>query len=127
MQSASEREERENGERVAVKKKRDTLPLSLIKRLHKAEIHIHLDGSIRIETLIALAEEQGVTLPLNAEGQVDEEEVRRRVQLREECEGMSEYLHAFDLALSVLQVKRERERGAGVLKVERKREREGGR
>ena len=80
-----------------------TLPLSLIRRLHKAEIHCHLDGSIRIPTLISLAEEQGVTLPRDEDGRVDEERVRKSVQVREECEGMSEYLHAFDLALSVLQ------------------------
>ncbi len=35
----------------------------LIKRVPKSDIHVHLDGSLRIETLIDLARERGVTLP----------------------------------------------------------------
>ncbi len=35
----------------------------LIKRVPKSDIHVHLDGSLRLETLIALARERGVELP----------------------------------------------------------------
>ena len=38
-------------------------PLEFIRRLPKTDLHCHLDGSMRIETLLDLAERQGVRLP----------------------------------------------------------------
>lgn len=35
----------------------------LIRALPKADLHVHLDGSLRLETLIELAKERGVALP----------------------------------------------------------------
>ncbi len=35
----------------------------LIESLPKTDLHVHLDGSMRLETLIELAREQGVKLP----------------------------------------------------------------
>jgi adenosine deaminase len=35
-----------------------SLPKELIRLLPKAELHLHLDGSVRTKTLIELAEEQ---------------------------------------------------------------------
>ncbi|MAY80866.1 MAG: adenosine deaminase, partial [Deltaproteobacteria bacterium] len=35
----------------------------LITALPKTDLHVHLDGSLRIPTLIELAREQGVVLP----------------------------------------------------------------
>ena len=35
----------------------------IINKLQKAELHCHLDGSLRIKTIIELAEIQGVELP----------------------------------------------------------------
>ena len=37
----------------------------IIKKLPKAELHCHLDGSLRIDTILRLALEQGVKLPSN--------------------------------------------------------------
>jgi len=34
-----------------------------IKRIPKTDLHLHLDGSIRISTLIELAKENGISLP----------------------------------------------------------------
>lgn len=40
-----------------------TYPPSFFVRIPKADLHIHLDGSIRIPTLIDLAKQYGVELP----------------------------------------------------------------
>ena len=37
----------------------------IIKKLPKAELHCHLDGSPRIDTILNLALDQGVKLPSN--------------------------------------------------------------
>ena len=39
------------------------LSLSDIQRLPKTDLHVHLDGSLRLATMLALAEEQGIALP----------------------------------------------------------------
>ena len=37
--------------------------LDFLKRLPKTDLHVHLDGSLRLETIIELAAAQGVQLP----------------------------------------------------------------
>ena len=39
------------------------LTSEIINKLPKAELHCHLDGSLRVKTIIELAEIQGVELP----------------------------------------------------------------
>ena len=39
------------------------LTSEIIQRLPKAELHCHLDGSLRVKTIIELAQIQGVELP----------------------------------------------------------------
>ena len=40
-----------------------TLTSEIIQRLPKAELHCHLDGSLRVRTIIELAQTQGIELP----------------------------------------------------------------
>lgn len=39
------------------------LSLDLIQSLPKTDLHVHLDGSLRLNTILDLAEKQGVRLP----------------------------------------------------------------
>ena len=41
-----------------------TLSLEFIEKLPKVDLHVHLDGSLRLSTILDLATEQGVELPL---------------------------------------------------------------
>ena len=44
-----------------------SLPLELIEKLPKTDLHCHLDGSLRLKTMLELAEQQGVKLPADTE------------------------------------------------------------
>ena len=39
----------------------------IIKAMPKTDLHVHLDGSVRIATLLELANKQNVTLPSGSE------------------------------------------------------------
>lgn len=69
-------------------------------RLHdlpKAELHVHLDGSLRASTMIELAAERGVSLP-----SIDAEELGRRL-LANDARSLEDYLTAFEVTVTVMQ------------------------
>src|ERR1051326_607263 len=70
----------------------------LLKRLPKTELHCHLDGSVRPETILELADQQKVKLPSH-----DLDGLRKHVVVGEECQNLVDYLKAFDITLSVMQ------------------------
>ena len=75
-----------------------TLPLAVFEKLPKTDLHVHLDGSLRLQTLLELADQQGVRLPAdNPEG------LRAAMHCGENTGSLVEYLKAFDVTLSVLQ------------------------
>ena len=74
------------------------LPLELFESLPKADLHVHLDGSLRLQTIIELAEEDKVELPTR-----DPVELRRLMHLGENVGSLSEYLKGFDITLRVMQ------------------------
>jgi adenosine deaminase len=76
------------------------LPLSFFEQLPKTDLHVHLDGSLRLETIIELAREKNIELP-----SMDPAVLRRTMHLGENCGSLVEYLKAFDVTLRVLQHK----------------------
>jgi adenosine deaminase len=64
----------------------------------KAELHLHLDGSLRPATALALARERGL-----ATGRTSEASMRQRLRARAHGADQAELLHAFDLPIALLQ------------------------
>ena len=76
------------------------LPLSFFEQLPKSDLHVHLDGSLRLSTIIELANEYKVELPSK-----DPVELAAAMNLGRNCGSLVEYLKAFDVTLRVLQHK----------------------
>jgi adenosine deaminase len=74
------------------------LTLKDIERLPKTDLHVHLDGSLRISTILELAEEQKVKLPADTP-----EKLLPYVSVGDDCKSLVEYLKAFDVTLAVMQ------------------------
>ncbi len=68
-----------------------------IERIPKSDLHLHLDGSLRLPTLVDLARAQGVRLPA-----WDEAGLRRRV-FKSQYADLTEYLQGFAYTTAVMQ------------------------
>lgn len=74
------------------------IPIELLRELPKTDLHVHLDGCLRIATLIDLAKKQHVDLP-----STDPEKLAKIVMSGKKCQNLAEYLRGFDITLSVMQ------------------------
>src|SRR3982750_3559997 len=82
------------------------LDRELLRQLPKAELHCHLDGSLRPATLLELARDQRVTLPKQSVEKLAE---YMRV---DDAQHLDDYLRRFDVTISVLQTTEALERAA---------------
>lgn len=70
----------------------------------KIELHCHLDGSVRVETMYELLLEQGEISPMEME------QFEQMVRVKEDCKSLKEYLEKFKYPLKVMQRKEYLER-----------------
>ncbi len=74
------------------------LSIEAIRRLPKTDLHVHLDGSLRLDTILDLARQDNIELPSTTkEGLTD------AMNLGRNTGSLVEYLKAFDVTLRVLQ------------------------
>jgi adenosine deaminase len=83
------------------------IPEDLIRALPKTDLHLHLDGSLRLETILDLAREQGIRLPA-----ADPAALANLVRMGDGERSLERYLKAFDVTLAVLQESEALERTA---------------
>jgi adenosine deaminase len=69
-----------------------------IKQLPKIDLHCHLSGSIRPETILDIAMKEGIEVPTK-----DLDEFKKYVQVPKNCRSLKEYLTRFKLTLRVMQ------------------------
>ncbi len=83
------------------------IPIEIIRQVPKVELHDHLDGSMRVETIIELAQEAGITLP-------EKEPEKLEQWFHQGCERKSLplYLETFGITVAVLQSREALKRAA---------------
>jgi adenosine deaminase len=80
------------------------ISLETLRRIPKAELHCHLDGSVRPSTLLELGREYGVAMP-----ETTPEALAHHMYVRD-ARHLEDYLTRFDVTLAVMQSERSLER-----------------
>ncbi|MDI7267995.1 MAG: adenosine deaminase [Myxococcota bacterium] len=74
------------------------LTLDFLEKLPKTDLHVHLDGSVRLGTILELADRYGVRLPAQTP-----EGLAEALHVGKVCDSLVSYLTAFETTLSVMQ------------------------
>lgn len=72
--------------------------IDLLDKLPKIDLHCHLSGSIRPETMLALAQKENIEIPTT-----ELEAFKSYVKVPEDCRSLKEYLTRFEFTLKVMQ------------------------
>ena len=62
---------------------------NFLREIPKTDLHVHLDGSLRLSTLIELAKQKNITLPSYTE------EGMRELVFKDKYESLDDYLKGF--------------------------------
>ncbi|MBN1283536.1 MAG: adenosine deaminase family protein [Proteobacteria bacterium] len=81
-------------------------PREFLLAIPKSDLHLHLDGSMRLSTLIELARQQKISLP------ADTEEGLKKAVFKERYRDLVEYLRGFQYTTAVMQTPEALERVA---------------
>lgn len=81
--------------RVSEEWREFTLPF--LRRLPKTDLHVHMDGSLRMRTLWNLSRERGIRIARSIE------DLRRKVMVGPRVKNLEDYLEVFDITLKVMQ------------------------
>ncbi len=73
------------------------LKRDFFKAIPKTDLHVHLDGSLRLSTLIDLAKEQKITLPSYTEEGLSE------MVFKDTYDNLVDFLKGFSYTTSVMQ------------------------
>jgi adenosine deaminase len=74
------------------------VPLEVFEALPKTDLHVHLDGSLRLRTILEIAESQGSKLPAT-----DEKGLSEAIGCGKNFGSLVDYLRGFDITLQVMQ------------------------
>jgi adenosine deaminase len=81
------------------------IPFEAFQALPKTDLHVHLDGSLRLPSILELAREGGIELPAT-----DEAGLRNAIGCGRQFGSLVEYLRGFDITLRVMQTEESLER-----------------
>ena len=75
---------------------KDRITPEFIRSLPKSDLHLHLDGSLRVKTLIEMAREMKIKLPSYSEAGL------RKLVYKETYKDLPDYLHGFMYTCAVM-------------------------
>eukprot|EP00041_Stephanoeca_diplocostata_P008197 m.118615 g.118615 ORF g.118615 m.118615 type:complete len:453 (+) comp17215_c0_seq3:154-1512(+) len=72
------------------------LPDSFIRQIPKCDLHVHLDGSVRLDTLLELCRKESIEIPADSV-----EELREKI-FKDSYQSLEEYLECFKYTTAVM-------------------------
>jgi adenosine deaminase len=84
---------------------RPVIPLEVFQALPKTDLHVHLDGSLRLETILEIASNEGIELPSNTK-----DGLFSAIGCGNNFGSLVDYLKGFDITLRVMQTEESLER-----------------
>ncbi len=81
------------------------VPIEVFRALPKTDLHVHLDGSLRLETILDIAQHEGIELPAN-----NVDGLREAIGCGKVFGSLVEYLRGFEITLKVMQTEEALER-----------------